>query len=467
MSDKRQISQSQVIPFKEKFGYGLGDFASNLFWMPFILYGTYFYTDVFGISAMSVGIMLLFTRIWDVVNDPVMGILADRNPPRAGLGKYRPFLFWFAIPFGMVGAMAFFTPDLSAKGKLIYAWVTYVAFGMIYTAINIPYSALMSVMSKEPGERNSTSFFRMIGAQVAGLFVSSSLMTVVGLLGGDDVQRGFFLTMAIFAFIAVICFFLTGKMTTERITPKVKVKGELRKDLLEIVSSIPWWILFFVSFFTIAAFTIRFGVAAFYFKYYADQTAVEAWNIGFIKGGAVSAFFTLGTVSSLLGIVVFSFFAKTIDKKKMYISLISVSAFISILFYYIPNNNITAIILTQCAFSFLTGPTAAILFAMYTDIAAYIKHQSGSDSSALVMSAGSLTQKFGWAVGGSLTGILLGNAGYIPGEVQPDNVKEIMSIMMSWAPMVACLLGGVAMFIYPLSDKQMRNVTDELAAREE
>jgi len=466
MYKKRNIDPAHVIPFSEKFGYGLGDFASNLFWMPFILYGTYFYTDVFGISALAVGTMFGITRIWDMVNDPVMGIIADRSPPKEGLGQYRPYLFWFALPFGVVGATAFFTPDFSPTSKLIYAWITYVAFGMIYTAINIPYSALMSVMSKEPGERNSTSFFRMIGAQSAGLLVSSSLMTFVGILGGENEQRGFFLTMAIFSAIAIFSFLLTGKMTRERIKPLTKPQGELAKDMRAIFTNIPWWILFFVAFFTIAAFTMRFGVAAYYFKYYADPVAVEAWNVGFIKGGAVSAFFTFGTISSLLGVVVFSFFAKTIDKKKMYFTLIIISGFISVYFYYIPNTNITTIIVTQAVFSFLTGPTAAILFAMYTDIAVYIKYHSSSDSSGLVMSAGSLSQKFGWAVGGSLTGILLGLAGYQPDQVQSDNVKEIMSIMMSWAPMVACVLGALAMLIYPLNDEKMRTLTDELAARE-
>ncbi|ACR10806.1 MFS transporter [Teredinibacter turnerae] len=458
---------TQTIPFHEKFGYGLGDFASNLFWMPFVLFGTYFYTDVFGISALSVGIMLLVTRIWDVVNDPVMGIIADRTPAKEGVGKYRPYLFWFAIPFGLIGAIAFFTPDLSPSGKLAYAWVTYVAFGMIYTVINIPYSALMSVMSREPAERNSTSFFRMIGAQSAGLLVSSSLMTFVGELGDGDIQRGFFLTMVIFSVIAVISFILTGKMTRERIHPAPKPKGMLAKDMRYIFTNIPWWILFFVAFFTIAAFTIRFGVAAYYFKYYADPVAVEAWNIGFIEGGAISAFFTFGTIASLLGVVCFSFFAKTIDKKKMYFSLIIISGLVSAYFYYIPNTEITTIIITQAVFSFLTGPTAAILFAMYTDIAAYIKLQTGSDSSALVMSAGSLSQKFGWAVGGSVTGILLGLAGYQPDQVQPENIREIMSIMMSWAPMAACLLGALAMLAYPLDDKKMRAITDELAAQEQ
>lgn len=466
MSTAEIRDTSQIIPFKEKFGYALGDFASNLFWMPFILFGTFFYTDVFGISAYAVGIMLLVTRIWDVINDPLMGILADRSRPRAGLGKYRPFLFWFAAPFGVVGTLAFFTPQLSPEGKLIYAWVTYVAFGMIYTAINIPYSALMSVMSEEPDERSSTSFFRMIGAQVAGLLVSSSLMTFVAVLGGDNVQRGFFFTMAIFALIAVGSFILTAKLTHERVEPKLKPSGEIAKDLRVIVSCIPWWILFFVSFFTIAAFTIRFGVVAYYFKYYIDQTAVSAWDIGFIKGGAVSAFFTLGTIFSLLGIIAFSFFAKIIDKKLMYLGLISISGFISAYFYYIPSTDVSTVIITQCLFSFLTGPTAALIFAMYTDIAAYIKYDKGSDSSGLVMSAGSLAQKFGWAVGGSITGILLGIAGYLPNQAQPDNVKDIMRFMMSWAPMIACILGALSMLIYPLNDAKMRTITAQLSARE-
>ncbi|WP_185236579.1 MFS transporter [Teredinibacter franksiae] len=466
MPNTRKIDPTQVIPLQEKFGYALGDFASNLFWMPFILYGTYFYTDVFGISALSVGTMLFVTRIWDVINDPLMGIIADRNKPKEGVGKYRPFLYWFAVPFGLVGAIAFFTPDLSPQGKLIYAWVTYVAFGMIYTIINIPYSALMSVMSKEPSERNSTSFFRMIGAQSAGLLVASSLMTFVAILGGENVQRGFFLTMAIFAAISVISFFLTGKLTRERVKPEPKKDGELSKDMSAIFTCIPWWILFFVAFFTIAAFTIRFGVAAYYFKYYADPIAVEAWNIGFIKGGAVSAFFFFGTISSLLGVLTFSFITKVVDKKSMYFVLILVSGLISTYFYYIPNTDITTIIITQAVFSFLTGPTAAIMFAMYTDIAAYIKHQTGSDSAGLVMSAGSLSQKFGWAVGGSVTGVLLGLAGYEADQIQPENVKAIMSIMMSWAPMGACVLGALAMLAYPLNDKKMRVITDELAARE-
>jgi GPH family glycoside/pentoside/hexuronide:cation symporter len=466
MSEQRTVDQSQVIPFVEKFGYALGDFASNLFWMPFVLFGNFFYTDVFGISATAVGYMLLVTRIWDTIIDPVVGLVSDRTRPRKGLGRYRPYLFWFALPFALVSSIAFFSPNLGPMAKVVYAWVTYTAFCVIYSFINVPYSALMSVMSSEPGERSSTSFFRMIGAQAAGLIVSSGLMFLVAKIGGGDSQpqqqRGFFIVMTIFAVVAMICFLLTGKMTRERIEAAPR-ESNVSKELKDILGCGAWWLLFFVSFFTIAAFTLRFGVAAYYFKYYADQTAVAQW--GLFQGGAVSAFFSFGTIASLLGVVVFSFFAKTIDKKKMYYVLILSSGLLSIYFYYIPNKNITTIIATQALFSFLTGPTGAVLFAMYTDISAYLRNRGASASDGLVMSAGSFAQKFGWAIGGSITSILLGLAGYVANQPQSEEVKQIMRFMMSWAPMIACFVGAFFMMLYPLNQKVMAKVTEELAAK--
>ena len=460
---KRTIDPSQVVPFGEKVGYALGDFASNLFWMPFILFGTFFYTDVFGISASSVGVMLLVTRIWDTVIDPLMGAIADRTRPRKGLGRYRPYLYWIALPFGFISASAFFTPDLSPGGKLVYAWVTYTAFGMIYTAINVPYSTLMSVISKSPEERNSTGFFRLVGAQTAGLIVSSGLMYFVAKVGNGNMQKGFFIVMAGFAALAVICFLLTGKLTVERVEPEFKPAGEIKKDLSSVVTCGPWWILFLASFFTIAAFTLRYGVAAYYFKYYADQKAVESWSL--YEGGAISAFFTFATISALLGVVAFGFLAKSVDKKKMYIALLIVSGIVSLNFNFVANTNITGIVLTQALFAFLTGPTSAILFSMYTDIAAHIRNETGSSSNGLVMSAGSFAQKFGWAIGGAMTGILLGIAGYKPDQVQSEDVKKIMSFMMGWAPMIACMIGAGFMVLYPLNDKRMRKITDELDAK--
>ena len=135
------LQKAPLLSIREKFGYAVGDFACDLFFMLFIYYGLYFYTDVFGIPAAAAGTMFLITKFWDTMVDPIMGIIADRTNTR--FGKFRPYLIWLAIPFGVIGIFAFSSPDFDTTGKIIYSYVTYTLMMMIYSAINIPYSALM------------------------------------------------------------------------------------------------------------------------------------------------------------------------------------------------------------------------------------------------------------------------------------------------------------------------------------
>jgi GPH family glycoside/pentoside/hexuronide:cation symporter len=270
--------------------------------------------------------------------------------------------------------------------------------------------------------------------------------------------------MSGFAVVAVLCFLAAGKLTRERVEPDLREQSDIARDLRRIVSCAPWWLLFAISFFTIAAFTLRFGVAAYYFKYYADQQAVESWSG--VRGGAISAFFTLGSVSSLVGVAAFSALAKRLDKRVGYVVLIVLSGGVSLLFAVLDPKNVTGMILTQGLFALLTGPTAAVLFAMYTDVAAYIRSRTGTVSDGLVMAAGSFAQKFGWAIGGAMTGILLGLAGYVPDQPQSEEVRGVMSFMMSWAPMICCLVGAALMAVYPLGDARMQAITAELARRD-
>ncbi|MBN2340016.1 MAG: MFS transporter [Deltaproteobacteria bacterium] len=453
---------SQIVPVKEKIFFALGDFASNIFWMPFIFWGTYFYTDVFAIPAGLVGVMFLVSRIFDTANDPIMGAIADRLSPKEGIGQYRPFLLRLAVPFGLIGAAAFFTPNAGEGARIAYAFITYLLFGMIYTGINIPYSALMSVISKDPGERKTVSFFRMIGAQGGGLFVSLAIPALVLSIGKGDEKIGYFGAMSLMAVLAVICWFVTYKNTRERTVPDKKVKGEGLKDFASVFSNIHLWLLFIVAIFTNTAFTIRFSNVAYYFKYYADTAAVDKWGG---QGVATGNFFFVGTIASLAGVGVMTFFIKRIDKKKLYVILMALAAAVSAYFYFIPKNNIFAIYAAQIVFSFLTGPTAAILFAMYTDIAAYIKHKNGKSSDGLVMSVGSLSQKSGWAIGGSVAPILLAFAGYKAGITQGEDALKVMQYMMSWIPMAPCVLGALAMLFYPLTDAKVAQITAELEQR--
>ncbi|MBN1114471.1 MAG: MFS transporter [Oligoflexia bacterium] len=452
----------EKVSFKEKVGFALGDAGFNMFWMPWIFYGLYYCTDVVGISAVAAGLVFFVTRLWDVVNDPMMGFLSDRVKPIDNIGKYRPIIAWFAIPFGLMAALSFWIPEISETGKVVYFAVVYTLFGMLYTVTNIPYSSVMSTISKDLGERNQVSYFRMIAAQVSIFLFASNLKIFVNYFGNGNERMGFGIVMTLAAVVAIGLILISVRVSRERVYSPAKPSGEAKKDLKNMITNIPWWVLFFVSFFTIAAFTIRFSAAPYYFKYFADEAAKNAWGG---EGLVMSYFWMSNTISSILGLIIFSIFCKKIDKKKLYIVLITISGLVSVYFYFVPSTEIFMMLGTQCLFSFITAPTGAIMFAMYTDIGAYVRYKTGSACDGLVMSAGSLSQKFGWTVGGSLAGILLGLAGYQANVTQPEAALEIMKKMMSWYGMVPCLLGAISMLFYSLNDKKVKEIQAQLDAR--
>ncbi|MGI9472871.1 MAG: MFS transporter [Rubripirellula sp.] len=235
---------------KEKVGYGLGDTASNLFWKTFEFFLMYFYTDVFGLTAKAAGTMLLVTRIWDAINDPLVGYMADRT--RTAWGSFRPYLVWMAIPFAITGVLTFYTPDLDPTGKLVYAYITYTLVMMAYTAINIPYGALMGVISSSSLERTSVSTYRFIAAFCGGIIVQYCTLDMVRFFGGSesvivdgvakdvviDEQAGFFWTMVVFSSAAVVLFLITFATTKERVVPEVARSSTYKADLRFLFTSV-------------------------------------------------------------------------------------------------------------------------------------------------------------------------------------------------------------------------------------
>ena len=243
-------NSNEKISFIEKVGYGLGDTASNFYWKFFEFFLMFFYTDVFGISAKSAGTMLLVSRIWDAVNDPLVGYLADRT--KTSWGRFRPFLVWMCVPFAITGVLTFYTPDLSESGKLVYAYVTYTLVMMVYTAINIPYGALMGVISADSAERTSVSTYRFVLAFFGGLIVQYFTLDLVGFFGGTEKiivdgeekitvinqQAGYFYTMVVFSIAAMFLFIVTFLTTKERVEPVAALESTPRADLKFILTSI-------------------------------------------------------------------------------------------------------------------------------------------------------------------------------------------------------------------------------------
>lgn len=169
---------------KEKIGYGFGDMSSSMFWKIFSYYLPIFYSNIYGLSLADTGVLLLVTRIWDAVSDPMMGIIADRTHTR--WGKYRPYLLWISLPFAVCGILMFTTPDFGPTGKLVWAYVTYILMMTVYTAINVPYGAMLGVMTDDSDTKTVFSSYRMFFAYGGSFIALFAWEPALYMVQGDD-----------------------------------------------------------------------------------------------------------------------------------------------------------------------------------------------------------------------------------------------------------------------------------------
>ena len=230
---------------REKFSYGFGDLASCLYWQTFMQYLTIFYTDIFGIAPLAAGAMIGLSRSMDAFFDPVMGMVADRTNTR--WGKFRPYLLWFCVPMAVMGVLTFTVPDLATPGKLIWAYVTYNALMLIYTAINIPYTAMLGVISPNPNERTALSSIKFVGAFSGGIIISATLLPMAkvgGWLGATTASRGWQMSFVIFGIVAVASFLITFFNTRERVRPPravTKTRSPAPRHCFPISRGAPAW----------------------------------------------------------------------------------------------------------------------------------------------------------------------------------------------------------------------------------
>lgn len=446
----------------EKVGYAMGDTASNLFWMTFVFFGNYFYTDVFGISPVAMAALFFVTRIWDAINDPLMGMIADRTTTR--WGKFRPYLIWLFFPFGVCGTLAFVTPPFGDYGKLIWAYVTYTLIGMIYTGINLPYSALMGVISPSSEERTSVSSFRFMGAYSGGLIVSLSTKWLVKVLGGDDEQVGFALTAGLFSVVAMGLFIVTFVTTRERVTPKADHETSFVRDLGDVVTNVPWLILFLLGIFTLGYVSVRNGAVVYYFKYYVGEQML--FGTKWTADGFIPLFFTLGSIATICGTAVTAPIARKVGKRLLYVILMALASTLTIAFYFLRPEDVVAMLVLQILTNMVMGPTAALVFAMYADASDYAEWKTGRRSTGLVFAASSFAQKMGWTIGGTVTGFVLAGFGYQANLDQAPSALTGLKLLMSFVPAVGSILAALLPLAYSLDDRRMKTIEADLAARQ-
>ena len=452
-----------MVSLKEKVGYGLGDMASSMFWKLFGSYLMIFYTDVFGLPAAAVGTMFLITRIWDSFFDPVVGIVADRTVSR--WGKFRPYLLFLAVPFGVIGILTFCTPDISLQWKLVYAYVTYSLMMMVYSAINVPYASLLGVMSPVPKDRNTLSTFRMAFAYIGRFIALLLFMPMANSFSqGHTEQYGWAMSAAVIAVMCIVLFLGCFSWTRERVKPIGK-PGPLKTDLKDLLHNRPWWILLGAGVAALVFNSIRDGAAVYYFKYYIVEEnygEVTLFGIPFVLSGLYLA---SGQAANILGVVIAAPISNSVGKKKAYMGAMLLATVFSILFYWIGKEDIVWIFVLQVLISICAGSIFPLLWSMYADCADYSELQTGNRATGLIFSSSSMSQKFGWAIGSALTGWLLAFFGFKANEVQSMEAIHGIKMFLSWLPAAGTALSVIFISFYPLTETKMKRITEELVRR--
>lgn len=441
-------TKSVHISLKEKIGYACGDVASNFYWRVFDVFLFIFYTDVFGISAAAVGTMMLVTRLVDAFSDPLMGALADRTQTR--FGKFRPYLIWGIIPLAAAGILTFTVPDTTETGKLVWAYGTYIFMMLAYTFINVPYGALMGVITSDSNQRTTLTSFRFIGAFSGGTLVAYLTPKLVTLLGGGDDMLGWQLTMACYGAAAAVLFAITFMTTKERIQPIQTAVTPIRQDLADLLKNKPWIILFALALIIMLTITLRGSSGTFYFKYFVEREDL------------IGAFSSAYMLALMAGAALTPLLVKYIDKKRLLLFLMGAVTILSTAFYFVPADNITLIFTIQILIGLCLGPKSPLVFSMYADTADYSELKNGRRATAMIFSAAAFSQKLGGALAGAMMGWLLGALGYVANQQQSADSQMGIVLLMTLVPAVFSFLSLFFIWRYPLDKSHVETIQDQL-----
>jgi glycoside/pentoside/hexuronide:cation symporter, GPH family len=444
-------NEHERLSVKEKVGYGIGDAAANFIFQTMIIFQLAFYTDTFGITAAAAGTLFLVVRVFDAAFDPLMGVVADRTNTR--WGKFRPWILWTAVPFGIMGFLAFTTPDLTPSGKLAYAYVTYILLMMVYSANNLPYSALSGVMTGDVVQRTSLSSYRMVFAMASQLVIQGLALPMVNHFGGGNDALGYKVTMGIFSALAVVFFFITFATTRERVLPDPTQKSSIRQDFADLLNNGPWKAMFALTIILFVTLALRGGVMVYFFKYYVGRE------------DAFSLFNVIGTGATIIGVLLSKSVAERIGKRRLFIIGLLGTVIFTAAFILLPPGNLPVIIATEALRQFAYGFTIPLLWAMMADVADFSEWKNHRRATAVVFSAIIFGLKAGLGIGGAIGGYLLDAYGYVPNAVQSEHALLGIRLTASIYPAIAFLLCAGCLMFYRIDKSLELEMSRELTDR--
>ncbi|MDR2825022.1 MAG: glycoside-pentoside-hexuronide (GPH):cation symporter, partial [Prevotellaceae bacterium] len=418
----------------------------------------------------------LFASFFDVG----VGIVADRT--RSRYGKYRPYLLWFAVPFAVMGVVTFFVPEFGAAGKITYACITYVLMMLVYSIINVPYASLLGAMSSDPKERNSLSSYRMAFAFIGSFVTFMLLQPLIDFFSGkinpesvaqvaenasvSTLPMAWTLGVGVIGIICIALFFLSFSWTKERVQQiESEENTSVKDDLRQLLKNNTWWILVAAGLAALLFNAVRDGVAIYFFRDYVGinyKMTGTGWDM-------TTIYFLIGQAANLLGVIAAPTLSARYGKKNTYMIAILLAGIFSVAFYFIPNN-IVWILTLQFVISVCAGYVLPLLWSMFADIVDNEELKTGRRATGLIFSSSSMSQKLGWALGAGLNLLILGWFGYSETAAKnllPQSPQTVLGehLMISIFPAVCAILAFAGMFFYPLSDKKVKENTEELNKR--
>lgn len=443
---------SSELKTKEKLGYGIGDAASSMVWQTATLFLAYFYTDVFGLPAAIMGTMFLVVRLADAFVDPCIGALVDRTRTRHG--RFRPWLMWFAIPFGVSCLITFYVPDAGPTAKIVYACVTYAILSFIYSAVNVPYCAMPGALTLDPRERHSLQSWRFACAFIGGLVVTVIGLPLVELLGQGDKAKGYLYAMGLMGFLGVVLIYCCFFMTRERYLPHNDTAGSMWSDLKLLAKNNQWRIIIIFNILLLTAVVTRGSSTLYYMNYVLRRPDL------------VLTFIVTGMIAALCGAFLSERILGKFDRIRAYqVCLVSFVFFLTVI-YLIPPSQVWLIIGLNIVFGFVQNLTTPVQWNMFSDVVDYEEHRSGRRLDGLVFSTALFAIKFGLAMGGAVVGWILGLVRYQPGvAAQSPQVITTINLMHNIIPGVLFIAMLLLLFFYQLNSPRVNAIAEALAAK--
>jgi GPH family glycoside/pentoside/hexuronide:cation symporter len=443
---------NQKMSVVEKIGFGAGDMALNVVISSMMLIITFFYTDIYGLKTTDLALLFVLVKIVGAMSDLVMGQITDRVLTR--WGRYRPWLLFLAVPYGLSVFFVFSTPDWGYSAKLVWAYSTYIIMTVMTSGVGVSYISLPSALSNDPQQTLSANGYRLFFAKIGAFMVTVIVPLLSERWGDGNAATGYQAAMAVMAVMGVFLFLFCFFTTTERVVHKVQ-RQSLSEQIKVLMLNDQWLILCAVCVTGTIGYVVRGSVAIYYAKYYLGADAAT-----------VSAFLSTGVAAAILSMIASTWITKFYSKVKLFrwtqigVGLISAAMY----FLVKPGDTMLAFVL-YFLLSFVVDLHAPVFWSAIAEAIDYGTVKTGKRVSGFAFGGISVCQKAGMGIAGALVGVLLTYFEYQPNHEQSAFALHGIVLMLTLIPGFFHTVMGLLMFKYRIDDEYYAEVKAQMGVK--